>query len=123
MGGVLERYRPREVAWASADAKTVLESKKPVVVVYADSTKESAEALKLLRDRQVAFFHDRFVFVRSAWKKDSEDAKKWAVAQAPAFLVMDPARSEVLERVALPKAAWELKGALTRALAQLSEKK
>lgn len=123
MTGVLEKYRPREVSWASTDGKLPADPKKPVVLVFADSTKESAEALKLLRDRQVAFFHDRFTFIRSAWKKDSEEAKKWAVPQAPAFVVIDGARGEALERVTLPKAAWELRGALTRSLARLAEKK
>jgi len=123
MTGVIEKYRPREVSWASVDAKVPADAKKPVVLVFADSTKESTEALKLLRDRQVSFFHDRFIFVRSAWKKDSEEAKRWAVAQAPAFVVIDPARTEALERVTMPKAAWELKGALTRSLAHLAEKK
>ena len=123
MSGVLEKYRPREVSWASADAKVPVDAKKPVVLVFADSTKESTEALKLLRDRSVAFFHDRFIFVRATWKKDSEEAKKWAVPQAPAFVVIDPARAEALERVTMPKAAWEIQGALTRSLAKLAEKK
>jgi hypothetical protein len=121
MAGVLEKYRPREVSWASTDAKIPADTKKPVVLVFADSTKESTEALKMLRDRSISFFHDRFVFVRSAWKKDSDESKKYAVTQAPSFLVLD--RGEVVERVALPKAVWEVKGALTRTLAKVDDRK
>ena len=121
MTGVLEKYRPREVSWASTDAKVPADAKKPVVLAFVDSNKESSEALKMLRDRSIAFFHDRFIFVRAVWKKDSDEAKKYAVTQAPSFLVLD--RGEVVERVALPKAVWELKGALTRTLAKPDDKK
>jgi len=122
--GVLEKYRPREVSWASTDGRMPADPKKPVVLVFADSTKDSTDALKLLRDRSVAYFHDRFIFIRAFWKKDSADSKKWAVPQAPSFLVIGPgSEGEVLERVTLPKAAWEIQGALTRTLAKPAEKK
>ncbi len=120
MTGVLERYRPREVSWAST---LPAEPKKPVVLCFTDSTKASSDALKLLRDRSIAFFHDRFIFVRVAWRKDSEEAKKWAIPQAPAFVVIRSPRAEPLERVVMPKAAWEIRGALTRTLAKPVEKK
>jgi hypothetical protein len=123
MAGVLEKYRPREVSWASTDGRLPADPKKPVVLVFADSSKESGEALKLLRDRSVAFFHDRFIFVKTAYRKDSEEAKKWGVAQAPAFVLLEAGRAEPVERVTLPKAAWELRGLLARALARAAERK
>lgn len=122
MSVAAERNAPRAVAWASTDGSLPAAAGKLVVLVFADDRKESAELLKQLEDRVVAPLHDRLVFVKTAWKKDGESAKRWGVGQAPALVLVDPARNEVLERIVGRKAPKDLKASFVRALARIEKK-
>lgn len=127
MGAALEKYAPREIAWRSYDAKETVaateERKKLVLLGFADERKESAEALKVLEDRQLAKYHERFLFMKAAFRKDSEEAKKWGVSQAPSFVIVDPAKGEVLERTSGRRTVKELKPLIVKALARLDKDK
>ena len=125
MAAATERCAPRAVAWASTDGSLPAAAGKVIVLVFADDRKDSAEFLKLLEDRTLAPFHDRLVFVKTAWKKDGESAKRWGVAQAPALVLVDPARNEVLERVVGRKTPKDIKASFLKALGRIdrTEKK
>ena len=122
MATASELCGPRPVAWVSADGGLPAQTGaggRPVVLAFTDDRKESADVLKSLEDRVVASIQDRLVFVKSAWKKDGEEAKRWGVTQAPTFVIVDPASREVLERVSGRKTPKDLRAAFLRALAKI----
>ncbi len=126
MGAAVEKYAPREIAWKSYDAKETVateERKKLVLLGFADDKKESADALKVLEDRQLAKYHERFLFMKAAFRKDSEEAKKWGVSQAPSFVIIDPGKGEVLDRASGRRTVKELKPLIVKALARLDKDK
>jgi hypothetical protein len=125
MDSALEKFAPRPIAWAAQDAAKRTASsdeKRLTLLAFADDKKDSAETLKALEDKTVAKLHDRFHFVRVAYRPNSEDAKKWSVIQAPTLLVLDPARGAVLHREGGKKDASRAKAFLLDALAKLEKK-
>ncbi len=122
MEKALQKYGPREVAWATLDGKLPEDEKRPVVMAFVDDKKDSADTLKALEDRTVAKLHGRFLFVRAAFRRDSEEARKWGVSQAPTLVVADPAKGEALERASGRKGAREIRALLQKVLAR-NEKK
>ena len=127
LGLAAKRMTPRAPDWASVDFKQppapAVEGARPIVLFLTDERKESLETLKALESAEIAPLHERVVFVKLAWKKDSEEAKKWGAAQAPTVLVLDPATREPLEKVSGKKTARELKALIQKALAHKAEKK
>ena len=114
MGTAAEKFGPRPVAWATAEN---VPAGKPVVHVFTDERKDSAELLKALEDRAVAALHDRVIFVKAALK--SEDAKRWNVTQAPALVVAE--KAEPLEKLTGRKSPKEIRAALQKALAKFQK--
>lgn len=111
MTSAADKFGPRPVAWASADAAP---GGKPSVYVFADERKDSVELLKALEDRAVSVFHDRVVFIKAALKSD--EARRWGVGQAPSLVIVE--KGEVLEKLSGRKPAKDLRAALQRALAK-----
>jgi hypothetical protein len=125
LGAAADKYAPREIAWRSYEAKetaSVDERKKLVMLGFSDEKKESVETLKTLEDRQLTKYHEKFIFMKAAFKKDSEEAKKWGVSQAPLLVIIDPAKGEVLDRIGPRKTAKEIKPLLVKALGRLEKK-
>jgi len=125
MGAAAEKYAPREISWKAYEAKetvTTEDRKKLVLLGFSDEKKESVESLKALEDRQLAKYQDRFLFMKVAYKKDSEEAKKWGVSQAPTLVIVDPAKGDVIDRIGPRKTAKDLKPLLVKALGRLDRK-
>ena len=119
------KYAPREISWASYDSKRPAapdESKRLTLLAFADDRKESTEELKAMEDRTIAKFHDRFHFVRAIYRRESEEAKKYAVSQAPSFVILEPSKGEVVEKVQGKKTAREIRAYLVKALARPDKK-
>lgn len=125
MEQALQKYSPREIAWSAFDSKkgpVSDDSRRLVLLAFVDERKESAEALKVLEDRQLAKYHDRFVFMKVAFRRDSEESRKWGVALAPSLVIVDPAKGEALERTSGRRTVKELKPLLVKALGRLEKK-
>jgi hypothetical protein len=118
----LRRYGPKEIAWATPGGKLPERERRPVVTVFVDDRKESTETLRALEDRTVAKHHGRFLFVQAAFRRDSEEARKWGVTQAPALVAADPESGEVLERISGRRGSREIKAFLLKSLSRLEKK-
>jgi hypothetical protein len=114
-------YVNREISWSSALPTPVSSSEKKLLVVGFDD--EKGELLKLLEDRRIAKYHDWMTFVKIAYRKDDEAAKKWGVTQAPTLLICDSSKENpeknVVEKLHGKKNEAELKAAIQRALLKL----
>jgi len=119
----LRRYGPREVSWITSGGKLPDGEKRPVVLAFVDDRKDTADTLKALEDRTVSKMHARFLFERTAFRRDSEEARKWGVSQAPTLVAVDPAKGEALEKISGRKGARDLKAFLARVLARLEGRK
>jgi hypothetical protein len=119
---VVKRTTPRAPEWATMDAKQAAPGARPIVLFVVDDRKESQETLKALEERELATLHEKVSFARLAWKKDSEEAKRWGAAQAPTIVVLDPADRDVLEKATGKKTARELKALILKALAKVEPK-
>ena len=75
-----------------------------------------------MEDRSIAKFHDRFHFVKTAFRRDSEEAKKYGVSQAPSFVILEPGKGEVIEKSTGKKTAREIRAAIVKALARPEKK-
>ena len=62
---------------------------------------------------------DKFTFVRVQFRKESDEARIWAVASAPTLLVVNPNKDAgpqaVVERISGRKTAAQLKAVLQKA--------
>jgi hypothetical protein len=119
----LQRFSPREIHWAS-EVPASPGGKALLVVGFDD---EKGEALKPFEDRLIVKYHDRIDFVRYPFRKDSESAKKWGVAQGPAIFICDAAKESPeknpLEKLTGKKGPQVLKAALQKALLRVETRK
>lgn len=122
----VQKYSSKEIAWSTFDPKATMtqttEARRLLLLGFADDKKESGEALKILEDRQLVKFHERFQFVRIAYKKDSEESRKWGVTQVPSFVIVDPAKGDVVDRLAGRRTVKEIKPVFVKALVRLEKK-
>ncbi len=117
------KYQDKEISWGS-DLPGASSEKKLLVVGFED---EMGEILKLLEDRRIAKYHGRMTFVRLAYEKGGEAAKKWGVSTLPSLFLCD-ARKEnpeknVIEKLTGKKNESSLKAAIQRALFKLDARK
>jgi hypothetical protein len=125
MGAALQRYSPREVPWASTAGKVPAPNeseKRPTALLFVDERKDSQEFLKALEDRTLVKYHERFLFVKLPWKRDSEEARRAGVAQAPTLVFLAPGKGEGVDRLSGRKAPRELKAAFQKMLGKLERK-
>lgn len=123
LAAAAKRTTPRAPDWATVDfGKPAPEGAKPVVLFLTDDRKDSQDALKSLESAEMAPLHEKVVFVRHAWKKDSEEAKKYGATQAPTVVVLDPESREPLDKAVGRKSARELKALIQRALSRVEKK-
>jgi hypothetical protein len=115
MDAALAKYAPKPVSWSSEPPASA-DGRKLLVVGFDD---EKGEALKVLEDRTIVKYHASCTFVKLAFEKDGEAAKKWGVTSAPAIVLCDPSKESVLERLTGKKTPLSLKAAFQRALARV----
>lgn len=88
---------------------------------------EKGEVLKLLEDRRIAKYHGRMTFVKLAYEKDGEMAKKWGVSSLPSLYLCDATKENpeknVIEKLTGKKNESSLKAAIQRALLKLDARK
>jgi hypothetical protein len=125
MEQALQRYSSKEIAWAPYDPKAIAagpdDRKRLVLLGFTDDKKESNESFKTLEDRQLVKYHDRFIFLRVPFKKDAEETRKWAVAQAPALVIVDPAKGDVVDRLNGRRTVKEIKTVFSKSMSRLEK--
>jgi hypothetical protein len=125
MGEALQKYCGREIAWSPYDPKAIAagsdERKRLVLLGFTDDKKESTETFKTLEDRQLVKYHDRFIFLRVPYKKDSEETRKWGVAQVPAMVIVDPAKGDVVVRINGRRTVKEIKPVFAKSMSRLEK--
>jgi hypothetical protein len=125
MDQALQKNGPREIAWTAYDAKKTTvsdDSKRMVFLAFVDDKKDSTEQLKALEDRSLAKFHDRFQFLRATFRRESEEVKKYAVSQAPSFVILDSSKGELLEKSSGKKSVKEVKALFVKILSKPDKK-
>ncbi len=120
--GALAAYARRPIVWTS-DAPPA-ESGKPLLVLYfGDESADGLAAVEALEDRRVSGLHEKCVFVRIAYRKDSAEARQWNVQGAPSFLLLDSKRefkpASVVERLWGKKTPREMRSFLGKGLAAI----
>jgi hypothetical protein len=122
MDAALAKYAPRAISWNVYQDKAIESaraSRKLALVAFDNGGKDAEALLKSLEDRMLARLHDRFSFIRVEFRKDSDEARTWAVSSAPTLLIVDPAKDAgapaVVERIAGKKNVAQLKAILQKA--------
>lgn len=119
MKDCLTRYAGKGISW-SAGTPPEADSKQMVVLLFANDSDESAAAVRSLEDRRVAKLHEKCVFVRIEYQRDSPQVKAWNVQGAPTLILMDRIREfspkSVVERSTEKKNPREMKSFLSRGL-------
>src|SRR5262249_4255487 len=122
MDAALGKYAARPISWNVYEAKALEAARaaeKLALVAFDDGGKEGEGLLKSLEDRMLARLQDRFTFIRVEFRKDSDEARMWAVTSAPTLLVVDPAKEAgshaVLERISGKKTPVQLKAVIQKA--------
>jgi hypothetical protein len=122
MDAALEKYAGRPISWNVYEAKALEAARardQLAVIAFDDGGKDGGTLIKSLEDRMLARLQDKFTFIRVEFRKDSDDARVWAVTSAPALLVVDPAKEAgphaVIERLSGKRSPAQLKAALQKA--------
>jgi hypothetical protein len=122
MKDALTRYSNKLIAWnaGAPPQASETEGRPLVVLLFASESEDSAAALRILEDRRVAKIHEKCVFVRINYVKDSAEVKTWNVQGAPTLILMDRNREfspkSVVERSTERKTPREMKSFLVRGL-------
>jgi len=119
----MELYAKRPVSWASGDAATVatqVDSKKLLALAFLDEKKDSETFVNSLEDRWVAKHHERFVFARVSFDRNSEECKKWGVTSAPTLLLINPAeenpKKSILDQLVAKKELTSVRAFLIKGI-------
>lgn len=100
----LEKYSKKSVAWASGEPATVIsdarsDAKKLVLLAFLDEKKDSEAVVNALEDRWNARHHERMVFTKVAFDRNSEVCRKYGVSNAPTLLLVNPAEEDAKKSV------------------------
>jgi hypothetical protein len=128
MKDALTRYANKPIAWipnAPPSDAGVSEGKHMVVLLFGSDTEEAIAAARTLEDRRVAKFHERCLFVRIEYRKDSPEVKAWNINSAPTLILMDRRKDFVaksaVERTTERKTPREMKSFLVRGLSAIEK--
>ena len=91
MRAALEKYGPKEIAWAGSDAA----ASRPTAMVFVDERKESQALLKALSDRWLAKHHEKLAFVKHEFSKDDPTCKQYKITSSPTIVLLDKDQKEV----------------------------
>jgi hypothetical protein len=122
MDAALQKYAPKPISWnvyESRGLESARSAGKLALLAFDDGGKDGDALLKALEDRMVARQHEGYTFVRVPFKKDSEEARAWAVTSALTLLIVDPAQDPgpkaVMEKSVGKKTPAQLKAFLQKA--------
>ncbi len=118
IGVMKEKYVDKPVQWGGVVRSGPIRTSFLVVAFDAPG----GAALKLWEDRSLVKYHKMCDFVRLEAAKGDELAKKWGVAEFPAFLICD-AQERILERGTGKKGVAELRVAVAKAWKKLEGRK
>jgi len=103
MKKALEMYASKPVSWASGDTGSLVDQarsqKKLLALCFLDERKDSEAFAKTLEDRWIAKHHDRLVFQKVAFERDSVASKLWGVSAAPSIVLVNPNEEDDKKRV------------------------
>ena len=119
----LKKYASKDVSWASGDYDTVREQaaqqEKILMLAFVDK-KNPKKLSKLLADRWVVRYHDRFVFMSFPFDSKSEICKKWGVRAGSTLLAVNPLEKDkakaVLGKTTGPKHVRKVRDVMLRAI-------
>ncbi len=99
-----ELYAKKSIAWATGEAADVIsgakgDAKKLVALAFLDDKKDSEALVTSLEDRWVVKYHERMVFTKAAFDRNSELCKKYNVTAAPTLLLVNPAQEDAKKSV------------------------
>lgn len=93
-----QKWLPQPVQWQDYDEGAIEAAKesgkKFVFLAFTSDRKDSQETLDNLTHEAIAKFHDKVLFMKTEYIKDSEESKKWKVMGTPCVLTIDPSRPE-----------------------------
>jgi Thioredoxin len=125
-----ELYTKKPISWASGEASDVIsgakgEAKKLVALAFLDEKKDSETFLSSLEDRWVAKYHERMVFTKVAFDRNSELCKKYNVTSAPTLLLVNPlqedAKKSVVDSLVSKKELLSVRNFLAKAFDKLDK--
>ena len=120
----LAAYARKPISWAT-DAPPVESGKQMTVLLFASDSDADVAVVGALEDRRVASLHEKCVFVRITYRKDSPESKDWNVSQAPTLLLLDSTRDfkakSVLDRALGKKNPREMRSFLAKGLAAIEK--
>jgi hypothetical protein len=86
---------PQWLAGADAAISAAKSGPKPAVLFFYDDKPKSKLFQNLFSDPSFgADLYEKAAFSKVEFKKDSEECKKWKVAEAPTILIVDPSAEE-----------------------------
>lgn len=86
---------PKWLAAAAAALEAGKADAKPVALVFLDAKPKSDIFMKMLGAETIPKdLFEKVAFARIEFKKDSEDAKKWKVTEAPTMILLDGSGEE-----------------------------
>lgn len=80
---------PKWLTDADAAVAAGKSESKPVALVFVDDKPKSAAFLQIFADPTMMEEMEKVVFARIEFKKDSEEAKRWKVAQGATLVILD----------------------------------
>ena len=128
MKNALTKYSNKEIAWQDYSDNAVSAAKeagKIVVLAYVNDKDDSVATLKAFEDRAIAKKHDKMVFLKVAYEKDSASAKKYNVNTAPTVIYIDPSKDEktqVIEKVKGKQSVNAIRNSIAKAFAKQDSK-
>ena len=121
----MELYAKKPVSWATGATSDVAsqvrgDSKKLLAIAFLDEKKDSETMVNSLEDRWVVKHHERFVFTKVAFDRNSEECKKWGVTSAPTLLLVNPAeenpKKSILDQLVSKKELTSVRAFLIRGI-------
>src|SRR5262249_13847300 len=73
--------------------------KKLVALAFLDDRKDSEGLVASLEDRWVVKFHERMIFTKVAYDKNSELCKKYNVTSAPTLILVNPSQEDAKKSI------------------------
>lgn len=98
----LEKYPNKPIEWSDYSDEAVSKASGYALLAVVNDKEESELLLKNLEDRCVVKQHSGKAFIKMVYRKDSAEAKKWGIVQAPALLFVDTSRDDgkqVVDRI------------------------
>lgn len=111
-----EKYVDTPVTWGDVVRTGPITKKLLVIGMEGDEN----DALKSLGDKTLVKYHKNCEFVKLAFNKGDETARKYAVEKTPSIVICDPAE-KVLERVSGKLTPAQIKSAFVKALRKVDD--